>query len=97
MELVPGGQIPRVDLGDRVEHDLPALEEERVEDLLLRLEVVVHEAVGDARLVRDIGDAAVMEAAVSEHADGRVEYETTLVRCTLSVRGHQTTTPSGQW
>ena len=48
----------RVDLGDRVEHDLPALGEERVEDLLLRLEVVVDEPVGDAGLVGDVGDAA---------------------------------------
>ena len=68
-----------VDLGDRVEHDLPALEEELVEDLLLRVEVVVDEAIGHARLVGHVGDAAVVEAAAREDGDGGVEDQAPLV------------------
>ena len=45
------GTVARVDLGDHREHHVPALEEDGVEDLVLGLEVVVDEPVGDARLV----------------------------------------------
>ena len=69
----------RVDLRDCVEHDLPALEEERVEDLLLGVEVVIDEPVGDPGLVSDVRHAAVMEAATREHAHARVEYQPALV------------------
>ncbi len=74
-----GKLVARVDLGDRVEHDLPALEEELVEHLLLRVEVVVDEAVGDAGLVGDVGDAAVVEALAGEDGDRRVEDQAALV------------------
>src|SRR3954468_5176187 len=57
VELVARRDLLRVDLRDRVEHQLPALGEELVEDLLLRIEVVVDEAVGDACLVGDVGYA----------------------------------------
>ena len=87
----------RVDLGDRVEHDLPALEEERVEDLLLGAEVVVDEAVGDARLVGHVRHAAVVEAALGEHAHAGVEDQAALVdRAGLGGGGHQTLASSGQ-
>ena len=52
---------------------LPALGEERVEDLLLRAEVVVDEAVRDARLVRHVRHAAAVEALAREDADRGVE------------------------
>ena len=71
-------EVARVDVRDRVEHDLPALEEERVENLLLGVEVVVDEPVGDTCLVRDVRHAAVMEAAPREHADTRVEDQPAL-------------------
>ena len=79
VELLAGGDLPRVDLADDVEHDVPALEEERVEDLVLRAEVVVDEAVGDARLVGDVRHAAGVEALPREHAHGGVEDQAALV------------------
>ena len=64
---------------DRVEHDVPALQEEGVEHLVLGAEVVVHQPVGDARLVGDVADAAGVEALAGEDADGRVEDEPALL------------------
>jgi hypothetical protein len=58
---------------------VPALEEQRVEHLVLGLEVVVYEPVGDARLVGDVGDAAGVEALAGEHAHGGVEDQAPLV------------------
>ena len=78
-QLLARARRPRVDLVDRLEHDLPALEEERVEHLVLGLEVVVDEAVGDARLVGDVRHAAGVEALAREHAHGRVEDQAALV------------------
>jgi hypothetical protein len=72
--------LARVELADHVEHDVPALEEERVEDLVLRAEVVVDEAVGDVRLVGDVRHAAAVEAAPREHPHGGVEDQAALVR-----------------
>src|SRR4051794_10427023 len=88
VELLTGDPLLAGDLDDGVKHDLPALGEERVEDLLLRVEVVVDEAVGHARLVGDIGDAAVVEAAPGEHSDRRVEYQAPLVDAAGAGRGH---------
>ena len=68
-----------VDVADRLEHDRPALEEQRVEDLVLGGEVVVDEAIGDAGLVGDVGDAAGVKALAREHAHGRVEDRAALV------------------
>jgi hypothetical protein len=80
VELVArGGVREPIDLGDRVEHDLPALDEQLVEDLLLRIEVVVDEPVRDAGLVGHVGDAAVMEPLPREDGDGCIEDETALV------------------
>ena len=69
----------RVDLVDRREHQLPALEEQRVEHLVLGPEVVVDEPVGDAGLVGDVRDAAGVEALAGEDADRRVEDQPPLV------------------
>src|SRR6266404_2255266 len=49
------------------------LAEEGDEDLLLRLEVEVDGAAGDARLARDVGHARVVEAVARKHAHGRVD------------------------
>jgi hypothetical protein len=53
---------------DHLEHHGPALEEDRVEQLVLAREVVVEQSVRDACLVRDVRDAAGVEAALGEHA-----------------------------
>ena len=54
VELLAHRQRLGVDLADQLEHHVPALEEQRVEHLVLGGEVVVDEAVGDARLVGDV-------------------------------------------
>ena len=69
----------RVGLADRVEQDVPALEEQRVQHLVLGLEVVVDEPVGDARLVGDVRHAARVEALAREHAHRGVEDDPPLV------------------
>ena len=68
-----GGMLLRVDLVDRRQEQRPALDEELVQHLLLGLEVVVDEAVGDARLVGDVRDAASVEALAGEDADRGLE------------------------
>ncbi len=68
-----------VGLLDRRQQQRPALAEELVEDLVLGLEVVVDEAVGDAGLVGDVGDAGRVEALAGEDADRRVEDLAALV------------------
>ena len=73
---------------------VPALEEEGVEHLVLGAEVVVDEAVGDARLVGDVRDAAAVEALAREHAHGGVEDLAALVGRGLGAGGdgHQACT-----
>ena len=79
VELLAHRQPFRVDVADHLEHHVPALEEERVEHLVLRSEVVVDEPVGDARLVGDVGDAAGVEALAREHPHGGVEDQPSLL------------------
>ena len=74
-----GERSERVGLGDRGQHHVPALQEQRVEDLLLGGEVVVDEAVGDPRLVGDIRHPAGVKALAGEHAHGGVEDHPALV------------------
>ena len=69
-----------------VEHHVPALEEQRVEHLVLGGEVVVDEAVGHARLVGDVRHAAGVEALAGEHAHRRVEDQPALVLRRLGPR-----------
>src|SRR3954452_83861 len=90
--------LTAVDLGDRVEHDLPALAEERVQNLFLGPEVVVHEAVGHPCLVGNVRDTTCVEAAGCEHADRGVENLAPLVRRGRGTRGRraQAFTASGQ-
>ena len=56
-----------VGLADRGQQHVPALDEERVEHLVLGAEVVVDEPVGDARLVGDVRHPAGVEALAREH------------------------------
>ena len=68
-----------VGLADRLQQDVPALQEQRVQHLVLGLEVVVDEPVGDARLVGDVRHAAGVEALAREDAHGGVEDQPPLV------------------
>ena len=87
--------VALVDVIDRVEHHRPAVQEERVEDLLLGLEVVIDEAVGHAGLVGDVGHAAGVEPLPGEHAHRGVEDDPALVDGRLG-RGHYAGTSLGQ-
>ena len=79
-ELLAHRDRLRVDLADQLEHHVPALEEQRVEHLVLGGEVVVDEAVGDAGLVGDVRHAAGVEALAREHPHRRVQDQPALVR-----------------
>jgi len=54
-------------------HLLADLEQDREDELLLGLEVVVDEALGDARLLGDLFDRAVLVALAGEDAEGGLE------------------------
>src|SRR5205823_14638556 len=51
----------------------------RLQHLVLRREVVVEQPVRDAGFLGDVADARGVEAFAREHADGRVEYQTSLL------------------
>ena len=87
-----GDSALRVGLLDRRQQQRPALGEELVEDLVLGVEVVVDEAVGDAGLVGDVGDAGRVEALAGEDADRRVEDVAALVDRRRLCLGHQACT-----
>ncbi len=72
---------------DRVEQQLPALEEERVEDLLLGVEVVVDEAVGDARLSATSETRQEWNPWRAKTRDRGVEDHPALVDAGASARG----------
>ena len=94
VQLLVGGDLLGVRVADRLEQDVPALQEERVEDLVLGLEVVVDEPVGDARLVGDVRHPARVEALAREHAHGGVEDDAPLVHRLLG--RHYAGTSDGQ-
>ena len=77
--LSRGGASPWPHLLDRLDQQRPALREELVEHLVLGVEVVVDEPVGDAGLVRDVGDAGAVEALPGEDRDRGVEDRAALV------------------
>ena len=63
----------------RIHEAAPALFEDGVENLLLVLEVVVDEAVRDARIAGDVGDARAVIAQTREDANRGVENQRPLV------------------
>src|SRR5207237_10338612 len=65
-------------LGARAQRP-PRLSEHASENLLLRGEVVVEQAVGDAGLLRDVADAGRVVALAREHAHGCIEEQPALV------------------
>ena len=77
-----------VGLVDRGQQQRPALGEELVQHLLLGVEVVVDQPVGDPRLVGDVGDPGRVEALAGEDLDRRVEDLAPLVD-RGGFRGHQ--------
>ena len=88
-ELLAHGDRLGVDLANQLEHHVPALEEERVEDLVLGGEVVVDEPVRHAGLVGDVRHAAGVEPLAREHAHGRFEDQAALVGRDLLLAGWQ--------
>jgi hypothetical protein len=90
VQLLARGDRTRVYLLDRGEQQRPALGEELVEHLLLGVEVVVDEPVGDARLACDVRDAAGVKALAGEDANRGVEDLASPVdRGGLGALGHQ--------
>jgi alpha-methylacyl-CoA racemase len=67
------GLLDRV---DALDEQAPVLAEDRLEDLVLRREVVVQQAMRDARFLGDVTDARCVEPLAREDADGCVEDQT---------------------
>src|SRR5581483_9194301 len=81
------GVVGLLDRMQPPEHLVPVLAKDRVEHLVLRLEVVVEQAVCDARLFCDVADARRVESLAREHAGGSVENETPLLLGTCRTLG----------
>ena len=64
----------------------PSLREDGGEDVVLVVEVVVHQAVRDARLLGDVCDARTVEAGAREHLGRRREDALARVRAALAAR-----------
>src|SRR5215210_4180621 len=73
---------------DAGEHLRPRVAEDRLEQLFLRLEVVVDEAVGDTGLLGDVSDPRRVEATAREDLDGRFENLAPTVGLAFRARGH---------
>src|SRR5262249_61777614 len=71
-----------LDRAHRIEHLAPGLAEDRLEQLVLRAEVVVQQAVRDPGLLGDVSDARLVIPLPREDTHGRVEDETPLVLLT---------------
>ena len=78
-QLVASAAVRSIGVGDRRQHHIPSLQEQRVEDLLLGGEVVVDEPVGNAGLVGDVRHAAGVESLPRKYANRRVEDQSALV------------------
>jgi hypothetical protein len=78
-ELLARRDVAAADLLARLDQQRPALREELVEHLVLGVEVVVDEPVGDPRLGRDVRDARRMEALPGEDRDRGIEDGAALV------------------
>jgi hypothetical protein len=61
------------DLADRFQEHLPVLLEDRPQQRVFVPEVMVDEAVSDARLFSDVGDATPVIALVGKDADGGLQ------------------------
>ena len=72
-ELLVRRLTRRLDLLEAGEELAPVLAEDRLQDLVLRREVVVEQPVRHARLLRDVPHPRGVEAAAGEDANGGVE------------------------
>jgi hypothetical protein len=72
-ELLVGRLVRCLDLLEALEELAPVLAEHRLEHLVLGREVVVEQAVRDARLLGDVAHARGVEPSSREHAYGCVE------------------------
>ena len=68
-----------VGAAEALEQLAEVLAEDDLEHLLLRVEVVVEQAVRDTRFLGDVAHARPVVAGAGEHADGRVEQQPALV------------------
>src|SRR6476620_10210375 len=78
-ETVSCALVGLLDRAHCVEDVAPRLAEDRLEQLFLRTEVVVEQAVRETRFLGDVTDPAGVVALARKHAHGSVENEPTLV------------------
>ena len=69
---------------DGIQEARPLLLEYGLEDLFLVLEVVVDQAVGDARLARDVGDTRLVIAGARKDLGGGLQNQAALVTALAS-------------
>ena len=86
-QLLARRLVACLDRVDALEEHAPVLAEDRLEHLVLRREVVVEQAVRDARLLGDVADARGVEALAREHAHGGVEDQTPFLLRTCRALG----------
>ena len=84
-QLLAGRLARLLDALTRSTSTVPRLAEDRLQHLVLRREVVVEEAVRDARLLGDVADARRVVALAREHTHGRVEDQTPLPLARLAL------------
>jgi hypothetical protein len=87
-QLLDGRLVRLLDAPDPLDEDVPVLLEDRLEQDVLRVEVVVEEPVRDAGLLRDVADAARVEALAREDTDSGVKDLTPLVLGRYGPRGY---------
>ena len=80
LELLRSGLVGGLDGPEACDERAPVLDEDRAEDVVLRREVVVEEAVRDTGVLRDVADARAVVAVLGEDADRSVEDPLALVR-----------------
>ena len=78
-QLLPGWVACLLDALDRLDQRPPGLTKDAAENVLLRLEVVVEQPVGDARLLCDVAHAARVVALAREDPHRCVEEQSALV------------------
>ena len=75
---------------DRRDHHPPHVAEDRLEDGVLRLEVVVDEPVRDTSLLGDVAHAARVIALLGERSDGSIENLPAPLLLSSGARCHET-------
>src|SRR5439155_16432032 len=86
-EAIARGFVCLLHRPDSVEHVTPGLAEDRLEQLLLRSEIVIEQPVGDTRLLGDVTDTRRVIALAREDAHSGIEDEAPLVLMTCRTVG----------